>query len=65
MNRVNPRKLLQSKWTAVAPAKREKHFIVTEVEFDEDGVVSYTDVPANRSIKQAGASRGNNCRDYA
>lgn len=39
MNRINPRKLLNSKWTAVAPQRKEKHFLVTEVEFDEDGGV--------------------------
>lgn len=31
MNRVDPNKLLLSKWTAVAPVNREKHFIVTAV----------------------------------
>lgn len=35
MNTVNPKKLLNSKWTAVSPQNKEKHFIVTEVEFDE------------------------------
>jgi tryptophan-rich hypothetical protein len=40
MNRINPRKLPNSKWTAVRPAHREKHFIVTEVAFDDDGVVT-------------------------
>lgn len=39
MNRINPKKLLNSKWTAVAPTKKEKHFIVSEVEFDEDAIV--------------------------
>ncbi len=39
MNSINPRKLKSSKWTAVHPQDREKHFLVTEVEFDEDGVV--------------------------
>jgi len=39
MNSVNPKKLLNSKWTAVKPVNREKHFLVTEVEFDEDGRV--------------------------
>lgn len=39
MNRINPKKLLHSKWTAVKPRNREKHFMVTEVEFDENGVV--------------------------
>ena len=39
MNRINPAKLLHSKWTAVSPVKREKHFMVVEVERDEEGVV--------------------------
>jgi tryptophan-rich hypothetical protein len=29
--RLNPRKLLLSKWTAVTPHDKEKHFIVTTV----------------------------------
>lgn len=41
MNRINPKKLLRSKWTAVKPTQKEKHFIVSDVEFDEeDNVVS-------------------------
>jgi tryptophan-rich hypothetical protein len=40
MNKINPKKLLNSKWTAVMPSKKkEKHFIVSEVEYDEEGVV--------------------------
>ena len=39
MNTINPKKLLNSKWTAVNPLNREKHFMVTDVEFDEEGVV--------------------------
>ena len=39
MNKINPKKLLNSKWTAVTPSKKEKHFLVTEIEFDEDGLV--------------------------
>ncbi|MGB1258237.1 MAG: TIGR02450 family Trp-rich protein [Thiolinea sp.] len=39
MNRINPKKLLHSKWTAVTPVKKELHFMVTEVEFDEEGAV--------------------------
>jgi len=39
LNKINPKKLLNSKWTAVEPIKREKHFMVTEVEFDEEGAV--------------------------
>lgn len=40
MNTINPKKLLNSKWTAVNPVNREKHFMVTEVEFDEEGVIT-------------------------
>jgi tryptophan-rich hypothetical protein len=29
--RIAPAKLLLSKWTAVAPQRREKHFIVTKL----------------------------------
>lgn len=29
--RLSPRKLLLSKWTAVAPRQKEKHFIVTKL----------------------------------
>ncbi|MDG2048153.1 MAG: TIGR02450 family Trp-rich protein [Halioglobus sp.] len=39
MKTINPRKLLNSKWTAVSPRKKEKHFLVTEVEFNEEGDV--------------------------
>jgi len=40
MNKVHPKKLLNSKWTAVTPMKKEKHFIVSEIEFDEAGLVT-------------------------
>lgn len=36
MNNINPHKLLNSKWTAAAPTHKEKHFMVTDVEFDEE-----------------------------
>lgn len=39
MNKINPKKLLNSKWTAVRPEKKEKHFIVSDIELDEDGAV--------------------------
>lgn len=29
--RLNPRKLLRSKWTAVQPRDKEKHFLVTRL----------------------------------
>jgi tryptophan-rich hypothetical protein len=31
MNRINPNKLLLSKWTAVEPKQKERHFIVTKL----------------------------------
>lgn len=39
MNKLNPKKLLNSKWTAIPAIDKEKHFIIVEVEFDEDGNV--------------------------
>ena len=39
MIRLNPAKLLLSKWTAAHPQNREKHFLVTEVFLDEAGTV--------------------------
>ena len=31
MNRINPNKLLLSKWTAVKPLQKERHFMVTKL----------------------------------
>lgn len=39
MNRINPAKLSNSKWTAVKPVNKEKHFLVSDVKYDEEGVV--------------------------
>jgi len=52
MNSINPRKLLNSKWTAVNPVQKEKHFVVTELEIDEEGAVVHCSLEAvisNRS----------------
>ena len=35
--RISPKKLLLSKWTALTPIKREKHFLVTRVVVPDDG----------------------------
>jgi tryptophan-rich hypothetical protein len=40
MNKVNPKALLNSKWTAMLVNNKEKHFIVIDVEFDEEQKVS-------------------------
>lgn len=39
MHRINPKKLQHSKWTAVIPLNKEKHFLVTDIEFDNEGNV--------------------------
>jgi tryptophan-rich hypothetical protein len=36
MNRLNPKKLLLSKWTAVQPIAKQKHFLVSKVVLPED-----------------------------
>jgi tryptophan-rich hypothetical protein len=46
MNQVNPKTLLHSKWTAVKPVNREKHFMVVSVECDEEGSVLETLIEA-------------------
>jgi tryptophan-rich hypothetical protein len=40
LNTVNYKKLLNSKWTAVSPIKKEKHFLVIQVDVDEDQVIT-------------------------
>ncbi len=56
MNRLNPRKLLLSKWTAAHPRQREKHFLVTELFCNEEGTVLEIELQAvltNRSQRLA------------
>ncbi len=36
MNKVSPKALRQSKWTKANVTNKEKHFVITEVEFDDD-----------------------------
>ena len=40
MNQINPKKLMLSKWTAVNPQNKEKHFIVSKVKFDDENNIS-------------------------
>ena len=54
MNKINPRKLLNSKWTAVSPTNKEKHFIVSEIEFDEEGIVISCGIEAVMSKRSIG-----------
>lgn len=46
MNRFNPDKLLLSKWTAAHPQNEEKHFLVTKLERNEDGVLLQIELQA-------------------
>lgn len=51
MNALHPKKLLLSKWTAVQPVARQKHFLVSKViEPDEpDGPVLWVEIEAVHS----------------
>ena len=40
MNKISPKSLLHSKWTKINIENKEKHFVITEVEFDEDQKVT-------------------------
>ena len=46
MNRINPDKLMNSKWTARQPQRRERHFIVTRLIRDEHEKVQACDLEA-------------------
>ena len=46
MNVFNPKKLFNSKWTAVNPVNKEKHFVVTAVKIDEEGNVIHCVIEA-------------------
>lgn len=37
MNKISPKKLLHTKWTAAQPVRKEKHFLVTAVHEDAAG----------------------------
>jgi tryptophan-rich hypothetical protein len=50
MNKINPEKLLKSKWTAAQPKNREKHFMVTEVGLDGATSEKTTAKAANKGI---------------
>jgi tryptophan-rich hypothetical protein len=39
MNQINPRKLLLSKWTALHPTKKRRHFMVTKLVLSPDNEI--------------------------
>ncbi|MCD7036914.1 TIGR02450 family Trp-rich protein [Pseudomonas sp. MAFF 311096] len=51
MNRINPAKLLLSKWTAVRPRNKEKHFLVTELFRDDEGTVLEIELQAVMTLR--------------
>tara|TARA_R100001163_G_C5067018_1_gene205815 strand:+ start:2741 stop:2956 length:216 start_codon:yes stop_codon:yes gene_type:complete len=53
LNKLNPKKLLNSKWTAVSSDNKEKHFIITEVDYNEDGLVVSCCIEAVLSRRQS------------
>ena len=40
MNKLSPKKLLNSKWTARSPINKEKHFLIVDLEVDDDQIVT-------------------------
>jgi len=50
MNKINSKKLPSSQWTAVKPVlvsgAKEKHYLITEVEFGEEGDVIFCEIEA-------------------
>jgi tryptophan-rich hypothetical protein len=48
MNRLHPKKLLLTKWTAVAPQHKDKHFLVTQLVQPEvpDGAIEWVEIEA-------------------
>lgn len=51
MNPLHPKKLLLTKWTAVEPRNREKHFVVSRVAPPEEpgGAVPWVEIEAVHS----------------
>lgn len=46
MNRINPDKLLLSKWSAVEPIGKQRHFIVTKLIRNDSGNVITCEIEA-------------------
>jgi len=62
MNAVHPKKLLLTKWTAVLPLARDKHFLVARVILPEPPATRIDEVEIEAVHSgAAGASPGENC----
>ena len=57
MNQINPKKLLNSKWTAVTPENKEKHFLISKLEFDDDNKVTLCEIEAVHSNRAQAIDR--------
>ena len=66
MNRINPAKLLLSKWTAARPRNKEKHFLVTELFRDDEGTVLEVELQAviTRRAERMGWQTLQNAEDW-
>ena len=53
MNRINPEKLMKSKWTAIDPVNRQRHFIITDVQRNDEGFVVSCELEAVITRKAA------------
>lgn len=53
MTPIHPKKLFHSKWTAVDAKRKEKHFMITKVVFDEDGNVEHCVIEAVMTKREA------------
>lgn len=52
MKSVQPKKLLLSKWTAVKPIAKQKHFLVTKViQLEPDDPIEWVEIEAIHSKK--------------
>ena len=51
-NNINPKKLMLSKWTAVAPNNKEKHFLVTRVIKDEQETITHCVLEAVKNHRE-------------
>lgn len=50
--KLNPKKLLNSKWTALSPTNKERHFLVYRVDFNAKGDVTQCVVEAVHSKRR-------------
>ena len=41
MNKISSKKLLNTKWTAVTPSSKERHFLITKLVFNENDIVTH------------------------